>query len=76
MGDIPERDLPASNWTLYTLTAFAGLVAGLIGTYATVTVSSAARIAALEVSIQRTSVALERIERKLDDLHEPRRKDR
>lgn len=55
-----------SSWPRYTLTGFIGLVAGLMTTYTSMTISNQSRIAALEAISQANTETLRRIEAKLD----------
>lgn len=57
------------SWPKYTLTAFAGLVAGLMATFTHMTISNAARVSALEADFRHVDVQLQRIEDKLDKIN-------
>ncbi len=66
MPDQEKADM--GTWPRYTLTAFAGLVAGLMATYSSITISNQSRIAAVEAISQQNQDSLRRIETKLDKL--------
>jgi hypothetical protein len=50
----------------YSLTALAGAVIGMIGTFGKMTISNNSRVAAIEVTLAVTTETLRRIEGKID----------
>lgn len=66
---MPENQAAETlSWPRYTLTGFAGLVAGLMATYTSLTVQNQSRIAAIEAVQGQTTESLRRIEAKLDQI--------